>query len=73
VTKERKKEKKKESYLTDAPISISHRLHITIIMKFQKYTYWKEELIIILQLNAVRIVPLVLSKTRIIPQNYVEA
>jgi hypothetical protein len=42
-------------------------------MKLQKYTYWKEELIIIWQLNAVRIVPLVLSETGIIPQNYVEA
>jgi len=65
---------KKESYLMDAPVSKSHSLHITVTMKLRKYTHWEEELIIIIwQLNAARIVPLVLSKTGIIPQNYIEA
>jgi hypothetical protein len=41
-------------------------------MKLQKYIYGKKELIIIWQLNAVRRVPLILFKTGIIPQNYVE-
>jgi len=62
-----------ESYLIDAPFSNGHNVHITIITKLQQYTYWKEELIIIWELNAVRIVPLVLTKTGIILQNYMEA
>ena len=59
---------KRESYLIDAPISNSHNVHITIITKLQKYTYWKEELTIIWQLNAVRLVHLVLSKLELFPK-----
>lgn len=48
------KKKKKGSYLIDASNANSHSLQLTIIMKLQKYTYWKEEPMIIWQLNAVR-------------------
>ena len=61
----------KEAYSIDAAIPNSHSLHSTITEQLQKYTDLKDELIRIMQLNAVYIVSLVLSTTGIIPnKNY---
>jgi hypothetical protein len=57
----------KKAYAIDAGITNSHNLHNTSADKLQKCADLKEELIRIRQLKAVYIVPLVLSRTGIIP------
>ena len=63
----------KEAYLADVAIPNANKPRSTITERFQKYTDLKEELIRIRQLNAVHIVPLVLSITGIIPNKLHES
>ena len=57
----------KEACLTDVAIPNSHNLHSTIIEKLRKYTDLKEEFVRIWELKMAYVIPLVLSKTCIIP------
>jgi hypothetical protein len=57
----------KEACLINVAVRNSHSLYNAITEKLQTYTDLREELTRIWQLNAVHIVPLVLSTTGIIP------
>jgi hypothetical protein len=57
----------KAAYLIDVSIPNGHNLYSTVTKKLQKYTDLKEELTRIYQMNAVCVVPLLLTTMGIIP------